>query len=941
MKTLAKAQVVLASGMLLAGAVAQNDQTQNNTETLKSFVNKMVQDLSKVRIVISDAPTVEEAMAATDVALVLYYKAVEVSKQEKEVTYEVKSKKVVVEYPKTVSENEVPLYKATEKIELGEGLTGGGVYSISNELVFKDGKIKDKDNVEYYYTVRFKPSSNAIVVFKDKQDTEEEDPTVLIDGGSNEFYTIEVTFTPSLPSDTDTLEDKELNQKAMEIAGKKFYISEVGDKKIVLREASNVVTLNVGESYEFEGKKVELVDVVKQGDEYYAVIKVGDDQETIKVNDEEKVGGVDVKVLGAWVSETQEGKAYAKVILGGKKIELQEGNKVKVGGEDIDNTEVIKAGPSGFKIKVYVNKDDTTKNYLENGKELVDPVFGTFKLVFKPVDLVAGKEKVKVYASGEDAYIKLPLVEGEKTFKIVDGIDDSNNLVINEDWYVSIGESPDANSFNKLLTVLGGVSGDLRVNIYYKDSNGVKKPYFVVSLPTSRETYVYQVNSVTVDNDNNIAKVELKDVVTGNTFTVNVDLNTGYTTLTIGGVDFELHVSTDSSKTVVYLDKVVVIPSLLFYTKDGHKVYIWKKDSNVYTIVSEFQGNDVYTFAGEVELYPDTNDKKVAVSFPRQDQNLKLEGLEPFILVKAEWGNDVAYNTSNGDNTVTANLTIVDVLHWYEKSLNNVQLTVTAQSGNDTAQGYVYYNTSDGLSFKITVTATLPDNPDDNASENVVNDGATLNVKVTEEDSVLNDKMVRNFVSLEDNEFKGLDQWGTYIHGDEEKDGDGYVEFYVPNEKVWYDIRVAKTGETKEEYQTMELTPGEKIDNTQYKVKDVQADVEINPTKYYEYKVKPVYGLVVADVEAVSGCQVAGAEYAIAIGTPTDNMLVANCVKEELMPGQALVKLLADKKVVVMTGKTPALAAKAAEEFAKKVMNDEVPEKAEMVVTQEGTVASQ
>jgi len=491
---------------------------------------------------------------------------------------------------------EVPLYKDTAKLYLGDNLNK--VYTVVSEgLVFGSKKYKDTDNKEYDYTLKLYPGSVPIT-FDDRPDTTARDPSVFVDAGNNQLYTLEVRFYSAL--NTSAVKGTEI-----ELFGKKYYFDEVSGSSWKLREAALTSVLRIGEAVEFEGKNIQLVDVVEEsGGTFAALVKVDGATQKISKGQSVVVSGVDIYVRDAYVSKTNPSSAYAELVIGGKLIELNQGSYARVGGNEIKNVRVQTANNQVLILNVRVS-EESAKNILLPGQEFVDPLFGTFKLVFGSVNLEAGKHLVRVEGGN---YGRLSFVDYAGRVQTFDmfKVDSSNNTVLADKWTLS-------------METIGGNN----YLIVYNSSANPASRYFVVVDNNAKETYVFEV--VSVDTTNN--KVRFREVLSGRE--VEVSYTGGSGTLDWAGVSVNFAVDEGTPIRVGVSDSVNVInPSgsenITFWGKDGYKIVI--SFGNRTADSGETSGSPI--LEGVVSIYePDDNTADVEVILDNDNGNVDVHGL--------------------------------------------------------------------------------------------------------------------------------------------------------------------------------------------------------------------------------------------------------------------------------------------------------------------------
>ncbi|HIP90475.1 MAG TPA: hypothetical protein EYH22_02895 [Candidatus Nanopusillus sp.] len=612
-----KGKTLKAIGTLAVLGVAAGLVAAQTPKTLDAVKKDIVSNPSMWKIVVGADAKASDVIGAVEIATALQY----YSKAEEDQEINLNDIKIVLEKETTKISGEVPLYKGTDKILLGEGLTGGGVAVISENLVFGSKTFEDSKGNKYDYILKLYPNNGTVIKYKDKPDTDADDPVVMLDAGNNHVYRLVVSFTKPL-SGTNVANN--VKAQEIELFGKKYYIDTITNNKWILREAAKVATLKPGETTDFEGKIIKLIDVVEEstggGKVYAAVVDVDGERKKITESLSEKVGGVDIFIKDAYVSTTQEGVAYAELVIGGRKIELVQNSNAKVEDKELDNVYVTQANLNGLELQVKF-ASDSNKNYLEAGKEFVDPLFGTFKLVFAPVDLKAGKSEVKLEPDSSTVW-KLTVTDFRgytKTISVLEAKDQNNDGQFNATDFV-------------------GLYSKIKGTIYKDSGDGTNGPtltsgeYVAIVDNQTKEYYLLRLESIQTD------KVVFKDVFADKSIEVPLSITTGtldigaktYTftaNKTAGTITFNLGNNTDFSTTQVE-----------FFTKDAQRIVVQAGqaiDTNNDTVVDSEQSARVVIFENDDNT--DTNaDITLQFVVDENDKRVKLNTTNPVTIGDAE-----------------------------------------------------------------------------------------------------------------------------------------------------------------------------------------------------------------------------------------------------------------------------------------------------------------
>jgi hypothetical protein len=270
-------------------------------------------------------------------------------------------------------------------------------------------------NVDAEMTYQLTLGSHPRVIFS-KEPTSNDDPglgVLLSTARGNYLYNATVTFDKAV-----NLSHADSEGESIEIFGNEFLISSAGDgSKLVLFKAAQTLFLSVGSTASNPSSTVTLgsdtytVELVAATDTS-ATIKVTNsagesDQKEINEAASKKILGVEVAVNLADES-TATNTLSAEVIVGADRLTLQDDSEVKVGSDEdtIDGTWVDLTGtfPDLTKITVQGFASDTSNDFIQEGDEFVDPVFGAFRVLFTELSNNAAddREMIDIDNSGSD-----------------------------------------------------------------------------------------------------------------------------------------------------------------------------------------------------------------------------------------------------------------------------------------------------------------------------------------------------------------------------------------------------------------------------------------------------------------------------------------------------------------------------------------------------------
>lgn len=262
--------------------------------------------------------------------------------------------------------------------------------------------------------------SNPRVVFA-QEPTSSSDPGVGIflpgTTAANYLYNATVTF-----DEVVNFTDSESEGESLDLFGQRFTVSAATDNsKLVLFKSAETLYLSVGSASSVPSQTVEVdgntytVELVAASDTS-ATLKVTNsagqsDQKEINEAASKKILGVEIAVDNADES-TATNTIQAQILVGADRLTLQQGDQVKVGTDNtpIDGTLVDFVTTSHMGnvslITIQVFAEDGSHDFIASGDEFVDPVFGSFRVLFEglSVDLddSDNREEIVVEPSGSD-----------------------------------------------------------------------------------------------------------------------------------------------------------------------------------------------------------------------------------------------------------------------------------------------------------------------------------------------------------------------------------------------------------------------------------------------------------------------------------------------------------------------------------------------------------
>jgi len=372
------------------------------------------------------------------------------------------------------------------------------------------GSLTQKDSTVVDYGQRLYIGNQAVQF--NRELTAWTDPALNVElTKDSNLYTYVVRFSPAI--DTAEIENKQIT-----ILGKDYVFSDVdgalnGDM-LTLYGASQTVSVEAGSS----------TTVTSGGSEYViTVVGISDTGETatIDVNgeafevDKTDTGSLDitkgdlkahVKAIRAFKFPAESGSV--ELFIGSEEMILQNGEKVSLGGTDMDGTLVAIDNSTDTTIKsVTVAYWMEDKEILKTGESFTDPVFEAFDVAFGGIfpELDSASKDVVEISASSDTDVNFKFTNG-------DGIAYNQVLLYYDDVSNAINASDGSNDVN------------------FCNNRTLTEGEYVVVSDNSEYSYV-----LVYDNFNSDDEAVLKDVETGTEYPISVD-DLG-DTVAIGSID--------------------------------------------------------------------------------------------------------------------------------------------------------------------------------------------------------------------------------------------------------------------------------------------------------------------------------------------------------------------------------------------------------------------
>jgi len=323
------------------------------------------------------------------------------------------------------------LFTSSTPLQLNNSLNSVRSSATDTNLPMVLGDTDFSGNVDAEVQHQLIFGSNPRVIFA-KEPTTSSDPSVGLFYGTTAatyLYNATVTF-----DETVNFTHSDSEGESITLFGTDFTVSSATDNtKLVLFRSAETLFLSVGSASSVPSQTVEV-----EGETYTVeLVAASDDSATIKVTNSagqsdqkeideaasKKILGVEVAVNTADES-TATNIIQAEILVGANRITLQNREEVKVGTDNdaIDGTQVTfqntdyPGNMTQFTIQVFA--EDGSSDFIAAGDEFVDPVFGSFRLLFEglavDLDNSEEREEIEIAPSGTDmASISFTSWQGE------------------------------------------------------------------------------------------------------------------------------------------------------------------------------------------------------------------------------------------------------------------------------------------------------------------------------------------------------------------------------------------------------------------------------------------------------------------------------------------------------------------------------------------------
>lgn len=475
-------------------------------------------------------------------------------------------------------------------------------------------------DVDADITFQIIPGSNPRTIFA-KEPTSSDDPGIgvlLSTTAGNYFYNATATFSRAVAfNNTESSEGESLT-----LFGKDFTVASATDgDTLVLFQSAETLSLSVGGASSVPSQVVTVagetytVELTAATDTS-ATIKVTDssgntDSKKIDVASSKKILGLEVAVNLADES-TATNTLSAEVIIGANKLTFEDGTEVTVGSDadPIRGTKVdFNDGSPGnlTKLTLQVFAPEGDEDFIQEGDEFVDPVFGGFRFVLTGLanNAADDREEISIGIAGSDKLtLDMTNWQGKSVSNFVWVNNESNS------WGTAyLG---DTNDYQIFVTEMAQINESAYAVVGNEDEGYLVK---LKTLTNSSGTPIYTNDDVVFENVFDTAQTWEATITSEGTGTIDIggkSYGVTYRDNTVDSVDGDQHVRLNYPDSTG--NAVVVFPTI--ETEKGAKFAFY--EPTVVTLSNyDGLGSNVSSFS-----LPDGDGyTSVAVSPPNQTGN--------------------------------------------------------------------------------------------------------------------------------------------------------------------------------------------------------------------------------------------------------------------------------------------------------------------------------
>jgi len=417
------------------------------------------------------------------------------------------------------------LSTANTKLYLGDAINTAKQTVTKAELpaVLASGIFSDDTGTNYNYDQYLVVGSKTVTFGNSGSDIE--DPTLYVNAGTSSaapLYTARVVFTKPL-----NVSSSDVQGNVITLFGNEYTVGAGSTTSaLILYGSSNAQTISETETVTVNvGGTDHTVSVIGVSDTTTAVVSVDGVTKEVTQGSSYTISGLTVYIDSVFHFTKESQISQVKLSVGSSKLTLTSGSEIEIGesGDTIENTLVTITGGANTgisKLDIAVAPQDSDFDHVSKDLSYTDPLFGGFKVAFGgavPALDDAARDHVVIDTSGDD----------KATVAFTDWRGFSKNIEFSFDSNLA------GDTFTPVLSDSDGyaihvVEGELVL----------EKEYLIVK--QGDFSHIFQINDIASITGVN-AKVVLKDIVSGESITVNMETGGTNATAYIDGYAYYIN----------------------------------------------------------------------------------------------------------------------------------------------------------------------------------------------------------------------------------------------------------------------------------------------------------------------------------------------------------------------------------------------------------------
>ena len=416
--------------------------------------------------------------------------------------------------PQPSTPTAVKLETSAKKLNIGDNLDNALKTLTKEHLPFMlaDGILKNKQGIEFRYTQQLKIEGNAIIDHTRVDDISEKPALYIINEEGQPLVTYSLIFTKGASDFID---------KSITIMGKTYVVNSFDNSSLVLMGGQKTVTLKEDEeqTIEVKGKTYTVKVAIITSDGYVKLVINGETTDKLEEGDTYKLeDGTVIGIKEILTQEFAQGKRMVTFYIGAEKIEIVDGEEIKINDEEVEGVfGELTVGSGGELNRIDITYQPEEDVYIYKDNSFKDPAFGAFEIQLKGLE-TKNVQDIVIKTSGNDKVIvTVPTKHGNVNINAFYHNGSAFHLGKSADYPLVINE----NATN---------SSDFNKNTYFIVSKGDESYYmYVKNLKNSDRT------------------VTLRDVLSGQDYVITYPQNSDEGEFTIGSLTVKVKLMTSGT----------------------------------------------------------------------------------------------------------------------------------------------------------------------------------------------------------------------------------------------------------------------------------------------------------------------------------------------------------------------------------------------------------